>query len=158
MLCSKTILGHPNYSISSTGIVKNIKTGRVLKYDMGEYKRVTLGKGNRYAVHRLVALHFIPNHDSKPILNHKDGDKYNNNVDNIEWCTHLENSRHAQLHGLMKIRTYPIMNRNKCTQDEASEICEAYATGMFTFSEISKEVGISISRVSQYINNKWSMA
>ena len=98
------------YQISNLGQVKAInykKTGkkRILKQaDNGYgYKTVHLtnnGKGKMFTVHRLVAETFIPNTSNKPIINHIDGNKSNNKVENLEWCTYKENTIHAWLNGL----------------------------------------------------------
>ena len=83
-----------NYSISNLGNVKNDKTGRILKTytKPSGYKQVQLGRKTipQY-IHRLVAKAFIPNDDNKPQVNHKNGDKSDNRVENLEWVTASEN-------------------------------------------------------------------
>ena len=59
------------------------------------------GKRKYFMVHRLVALAFILNPDDLPEVNHKDGDKSNNNASNLEWCTHAYNSKHAVQNGFI---------------------------------------------------------
>jgi hypothetical protein len=93
----KTIEGFDKYQISSYGNVKN-KVGKLLgeRIDSNGYNRVRL-YGNEIKnklVHRLVADAFIPNQKNKKQINHKDGDKLNNNIDNLEWVTHSENQIH----------------------------------------------------------------
>ncbi len=72
--------GYPIISMSNSGLVKN------------------------RMVHQLVAASFIPNTHNKPHINHKDGDKTNNNMENLEWCTHKENMQHGFATGLIPKR------------------------------------------------------
>jgi hypothetical protein len=91
----RPIEGH-NYEISNHGNVRHIDTKRIKTFELhdNKYLRVKLNKRN-YKVHRLIGLYFISNPDNKPEINHKDGNKLNNHVDNLEWVTPLENTKHA---------------------------------------------------------------
>ena len=93
------------YLVSSTGAVRAAKTGRILKpiIDHRGYERVCLFKmdrDRRWRVHRLVAQAYIPNPKNLPQVNHKDGNKRNNAVWNLEWTSNEENMRHANKTGL----------------------------------------------------------
>ncbi|AKQ08395.1 HNH endonuclease [Bacillus phage PBC2] len=74
------------------------------KIDSQNSCRVNLwrdGSYKTYLVHRLVAEAFIPKVESKEFINHKDGSRLNNHVDNLEWCDYVENNNHAFDNGLM---------------------------------------------------------
>ena len=93
------------YQVSNTGVVRNKNTGHILapQEDKKGYLRVRLSLHDRKAtakVHRLVATAFIPNPEGKPQVNHKDTDKHNNRVGNLEWATNSENQIHAYKTGL----------------------------------------------------------
>ena len=114
----KDVEGFENvYQISNLGRLKRLETIIKSKY-MGKYNRnvhkyekiINVNKNERYykytlkyknkkrvaTIHRLVAEAFIPNPNNLPQVNHIDGNKHNNNVENLEWCTQSQNIRHAQ--------------------------------------------------------------
>lgn len=101
------IIYNKKYQISSIGTVSNPR-GYILKGNNNGkgYLSIHLsGSTNnkqRLYIHRIVAQAFIPNPDNLPQVNHKDGNKSNNHVDNLEWTTQLENNRHAWNTGLCK--------------------------------------------------------
>ncbi|MEK4132027.1 NUMOD4 domain-containing protein [Solibacillus sp. FSL W8-0474] len=103
----KDVAGYENlYMVSDTGRVFSKKSGVVLKtpLDRYGYQKVSLYSNKKYkytTVHRLVAKAFIPNPDNKETVNHKDGNKTNNHVSNLEWATSGENTRHAHKNGLI---------------------------------------------------------
>lgn len=94
-----------NYSISDAGEVRRDDTDHIkeLRLNRYGYAVVDLYKNSKRKterVHRLVANAFIPNPSDKPEVNHKDGNKTNNNVSNLEWTTKRENIDHAVEHGI----------------------------------------------------------
>lgn len=96
------------YEVSNYGSVRSLKKdGKYIylkQHKYNGYHKVKLIKpeySKTVVVHRLVAESFIFNSDNKPTVNHKDGNKSNNHVDNLEWCTYKENTRHAIDTGLI---------------------------------------------------------
>lgn len=97
----KDVVGYEGlYLVNNEGVIKNYR-GRILKegyngYGRTQYKKVTLTKdGERkdLLIHRLVAEAFIPNPNNLPVVNHKDGNRLNNTIKNLEWCTQQYNIR-----------------------------------------------------------------
>lgn len=103
---------------AKTSEYEHIYKGKVLTpfYTKWGYKRIGLsqnGKVKFYTIHKLVAETFIPNPENLPCVNHKDGNKENNNVNNLEWCTYQDNNRHARKTGLNK-GNKGISYKNRC--------------------------------------------
>lgn len=113
----RKIDGFERYSVGSDGTVINNQTGKVLsqRKTSAGYYRVNLRKGDRKYekptvrnVHRLVAMAFVANDDpvAKPTVNHIDGNKLNNCASNLEWCSSVDNLKHAWRTGLMPLDRY----------------------------------------------------
>lgn len=113
----KCIPGWENiFWVSNTGLVRNA-SGKILTpaKSRGGYLRVHLNsklvnKNTNISVHRLVAIAFCPNPDNKKQINHIDGDKTNNNADNLEWCTPSENCLHKfRVLGMKQHNSRPVL-------------------------------------------------
>ena len=111
------------------------------------YQRIVLMKDGikiRYQAHRLVAMAFISNPENKPFINHIDGNKSNNRVTNLEWCTASENMVHADNIGLRDMSTHQPSNSKKIKCIETGEIFASY-------SKAVKWLGKSYTSISALI-------
>ena len=98
----RVISEFPNYEVSNLGRVrrvwKNHASMKQTALSKVGYEMVHLsheGTNKHRAIHRLVAIAFIDNPDNLPEVNHIDGNKLNNSVDNLEWCSRSQNMKHA---------------------------------------------------------------
>ena len=126
----KDIAGYEGYyQVSSLGRVRRIKggqgarAGKILKQFLRgrDYLAVYLTKDSKtitYSVHRLVAMAFIPNPVNKPQVNHKNGIKTDNQVENLEWTTCQENIQHAWRSGLQKVKPISEETRKKMSESQ----------------------------------------
>ena len=168
----KDIKGYEGlYKISNLGRVKSLarkkkhiwgSTGK--EYETTAYERIlnpsdckgynTIGlttnkKLRRFRVARLVAIHFIPNPENKPTVNHiKGNEKKNDRVDNLEWATHKEQAEHIIKNNLRPSKT----GADNPTSKEV--ICSKSGYKFASVREASKEVGYSECHLSQMLNGK----
>lgn len=141
IVCDDGRIGYPN----AFGVLKPTAT-------KSGYQRVTLYKrenGERtrksFMVHRIVAAAFIPNPDNKPQVNHINGDKADNRVENLEWCTATENMVHSVSAGLRDMTC--------CTEATKKKVDQRTINGEHiktwdSMSEAARELGLKVSNIS----------
>lgn len=132
----KTCSSYPNYKISTTGRLFSIKSNKILKgyKNTNGYIRYILRKDYKtykpYA-HQLVASAFISNNKDKLQVNHKDGNKLNNTVENLEWCTMSENIIHGFKNNLIN-NSGENNGMSKLSYDDAEKIRYLYKNTSLT--------------------------
>lgn len=119
------------------------------------YLRIELGtkKPRKHFVHRLIAKAFINNPENLPFINHKDGNKLNNDVSNLEWCDSLHNNRHAVTTGLNKVFGEN-NNKSKLRDRDIVRIRELYSNRLFNQTELAKKYNVDPSLISQIVLGK----
>ena len=147
----KQITGFENYEISSLGRARRSKDKRLIKpknefHGYLEYRLVKNGKRHFKKVHRLVAIAFIPNPDGLETVNHKDGDKTNNSVENLEWLSLADNIRHS----MFVLGNIPSQNRKRIKCIETGEIFDSITSAC---KKISGQQG----NVSRAIKKGWAV-
>lgn len=155
------IRNHPNYLISSNGDVRNVKTDKFLKNSRSGNGYLTcFVDGKNELLHRLLAETFIPNPDNLPCINHKDGNKLNNTLSNLEWCTYGENEKHAYKTGLKKYShgKGEKSPSHKLNQDEVDYIRKNYKRydKEFGATPLSKKFNVAPSCITNIVyNSSW---
>lgn len=152
---------YKGYFISNFGRIKG-RTGKILSqhisktgyYNVCIYPYGRKGKSKCLKIHRVVAQAFILNPNNYPIINHIDGNKLNNYVDNLEWCTYSHNTQHAYDNGLeIPIRGCDNV-QSKLLEEDVLWIREHYIPNDKEFGTraLAKKFNMNHSNISRLIN------
>lgn len=151
------------YSVSSLGSVKSYYKTKSYPFILlkktirNGYYSVGLsinGLEKRVNVHRLVACNFIPSSKEQTQVNHIDGNKLNNNVENLEWCTSKENVNHAHKMGLVNTPYGEMHANSKLNVKSVLEIRSKYIKRVKTYKSLALEYGVSKATITEIINRQ----
>ena len=144
------------YEISSLGRIKSLWWGkeRILVLNKNTtkiYLDLQLcfnGEQKQFTVHRLVAMSFLPKQKGKNYVNHKNGDKKDNRVENLEWCTNGENQKHAYSTKLRVSQKGEEHGQAKLSKKDVLEIRNIYKNGNISQRPLAKMFNVSQMLVS----------
>ena len=158
------------YQVSSLGRIRSVdrivcnatssyvRMGQIIKPWMGKtaaYYTVSLsgnGKCIKRMVHRIVAEHFLPDWDASKEVNHIDGNKHNNRMDNLEMCTRQENIRHS-IDARLRNDSGENSSNAKLTNEQARQIRELHRVGIMQV-ELAQRFGVCKQTICDIVRNK----
>lgn len=152
---------YDDFEVSDDGQLRNVKTGTIYKQHINKegYNQICVSLGGRnkkkvFKVHKAVAETFIPNPENKSDVNHKDGDKQNNTLFNLEWMTKKENMKHASQNGLLKPLCGTNSPSSKLTKEDVIYIRENYIARdpMYGSRALGRKFNIDHSSILNVIN------
>lgn len=163
-----THIGNNRYLVSNLGRVKSlcncrgykdrIMTGSIV---LGYHCVLIYSNGKRICakVHRLVAIAFIPNPENKKTVNHINGNKVDNRLENLEWCTHKENSIHCfRVLGVKVRNDHKYGNKNNAKSviqiSKSGEVIKEWES----CAEVNRQLGIQFKNISAVCRGKRNIA
>ena len=158
------------YQISNMGRVKNAATGQIISQQIkkkrrdkgGGYACVKLSVGNKrngkgYAVHRLVALAFIPNPENKPYVDHINRDSLDNNVENLRWCTAKENAANqGPSKGRKHKGVYKRVTKNKNFPDRTYWHASVGVGGYIGVFDTEEEAVLAVNKKTKELHGEFA--
>lgn len=156
----KVVKNFPMYEISKEGVIRNKITKKIKSQYVGStgYYMCTLTKDKRsrpQRVHRLLAELFIPNPDNELFVNHIDGNKLNNSISNLEWCSHSHNMKHAFRIELVN-NTGEKNGMSKLNEEDVKEIKKLLSEKVSQY-KIAKLFNVSRSAILKInLNKTWN--
>ena len=153
------------YQVSNLGNVKSLNRGVLQNGSIRLLKGVILkknkhrkgyqyiylcknGKTKFWLVHRLVAFVFIENTNKKPCVNHIDGNKINNKIENLEWCTHKENTQHA-----LNLKLIDVSKKYSIKESERKKIYNIYIEGLLDQYQLAEIYNVHQSTINRIIKH-----
>lgn len=147
------------HEISSNGILRNTVSKKELRKNVNKqgYLTTVISRGRKrkiaVKIHRAVAENFLERIDGKEYINHIDGDKNNNNVENLEWCTPSENTKHAIDNGLLKYKSGCEIYNSNLMEDDVRNIRIMLKKGQRQ-CDIAKTYNVSHDVIYHIAHNK----
>ena len=147
----------PNYSIDREGNIYSKKLDRykAIQSDKDGYRVVTLTYNKlrkTLKIHRLLAIHFLPNTEGKLFVNHRNGIKDDNRLDNLEWCTAQENVQHSYDNGLQEGIRGELNTNSKLTENDILFIRHWHKK--FRLIDIAEAFNVSKSLICKVVYRK----
>lgn len=150
------------YLVSNNGKIYSKKSNKIMKQTLNKgtgYFGFCINIGNRknkkyIKTHIAVAFNFVDGYREGLVVNHKDGNKQNNNSENLEWITNAENIQHAAKNGLLKPSNCENHYHSKFSNEKVNEIRKIYKSGTVMIKELAEKYGVAQSTMSDLVNGK----